>query len=263
MDLQLPAPVVPAKRPGEDSDREGLPTLIGCEPLSKRVVMTLCPTDHLSPFEEVEEPTPLYDESGIYVGEALPNLPWPLRKPNSLRVDVPETTLIFPESLYEYEGFLPPAPVKSEGLAIDALQRKLHELGSGPKPDETAADQPEGKFQEFILENFSIYINSAISGFELKPLQCLNAKVSGHSQYYFDGVLRVGNERYFLERIPFKELSVGNYGPENDSVDGQVWIRSSQNDRIGRELYYKLGRPPSAMRGTFPTSSGYRTSRNT
>lgn len=77
----------------------------------------------------------------------------------------------------------------------------------------------------------------------IRPLQCLNAKVTNHSQCYFDGVLRVADERYFLERMPFTELSVGHDGPENDSVDGQMWIRSSQNDCIGRELYYKLGKP--------------------
>lgn len=239
MDLQLPAPVVPAKRPRETSDQEILPNGNGKtrtvrEPLPKRVSTTPPSTEHFLPAEEVEEPTPLYDESGLFVGETLPDMPWPFRKPNSVTVDVPETTLIFPESLYE--GFVPPAPVESEGLAIDALQRKLQELDPGPRSDEDG-------FQEFILEDFSIYVNSAISGLELRPLQYLNAKVSGHSEYYFDGVLRVADERYFLKRIPFKELSVGNYGPENDSVDGQVWIRSSQNDYLGRELYYKLGKP--------------------
>lgn len=244
MDLQLPAPVVPAKRPREDSGHEGLPngngqTWTEYEPLAKKVVITPSPAEHLSPAVKVEEPTPLYDESGLFVGEALPDLPWPFCKPNSLRVDVPETTLIFPESLYD--GFVPPAPVTSEGLAIDALQRKLQELGSGPRSDE--AEEEGEDFQEFLLEDFTVYVISAISGFEMRPLQYLNAKQTGHSQYYFDGVLRVADERYFLERIPFKELSVGNYGPENDSVDGQVWIRSLQNDRLGRELYYKLGQP--------------------
>lgn len=250
MDLQLPAPVVPAKRPRETSDQEILPNRNGqtqtiYELLPKRISITPPPTEHLS-VDEVEEPTPLYDELGCFVGEALPDMPWPFRKPNSVTVDVPETTLIFPESLYE--GFEPPAPVKSEGLAIDVLLRKLQELDSGPRSDEAdkadeADEEAEDGFQEFILEDFSIYINSAISGLELRPLQYLNAKVTGHSEYYFDGVLRVADERYFLERIPFRELSVGNYGPENDSVDGQVWIRSSQNDYLRRELYYKLGKP--------------------
>lgn len=46
------------------------------------------------------------------MGEALPGIPWPFSKPNSVRIYVPETTLTFPESLYE--GVVPPTPVKAD-----------------------------------------------------------------------------------------------------------------------------------------------------
>ncbi|MBE3045366.1 DNA cytosine methyltransferase, partial [Candidatus Bathyarchaeota archaeon] len=229
MDSPPPAPLVPAKRPYEDDVEEV--RFPNGHSRTKR------PSSSLSPNTESDE-TLLYDSKGRLIGELIPNCPWPLPKINTISVDIPETTLIFPESLYN--GFEPPAPVTTEGLAIDLLQRKTLELvTTAPSPPE----QEDEEFQEFTLEDFSIYVDSAITGLEMKPLQYLNARVSGHTQYYFDGVLRVSNEKYFLEKVPFKELSVGNYGSKNDSVNGQIWIRSSRNEVLGQELYYKLGQP--------------------
>ena len=244
MELNVGVPVTPAKRPyQDDTEQEG--AMDACLPIGPPARLSPIKTALLpSPSESLAEETDpdediawIHDEEGRPIGQVIPNCPWPLPTPTKLSVEVPETTLIFPESLYD--GYEIPAPRKSEGLAIDSLQRRLEESASMSGQPESEDDE----FQEFILEDFSMYTDSAHSGFEMKPLQYLNAKVTGHSQYYFDGVLRVKDERYFVQKIPFKELSVGNYGAENDSVDGHIWIRSSQNEYLGRELYYKLSQP--------------------
>lgn len=244
MDLQLPTLVIPAKRLYEDdTELESLsegPSQTGNAPAPLvPVTLTPSPSKSVTPDDTDNEYVRLLDATGAHIGEIIPNCPWPLEKPNSILVEVPETTLIFPEALYD--GFEAPAPSKSEVLAIDSLQRKLDDINSSPAPGQGKEEAED--FQEFVLEDFTVYVDSAITGLQMKPLQYLNAKQVGHSQYYFDGVLRAGDEKYFLQKIPFRELSVGNYGPENDSVNGQIWIRSKQNGYLGRELYYRLGQP--------------------
>ncbi|SPO04464.1 uncharacterized protein DNG_07149 [Cephalotrichum gorgonifer] len=253
----IPLPAVPAKRPYpyEDEDRpEREHRPVDYEQTNNTPptnIITSAPSDTFpSDSDTDEEDVRLYDTAGVSVGELLPRCcPWPLQTPNVVSVEIPETTLVFPES--RYEGFVPPAHVVSERTAVDALRRKIQEIAAASKSglrdeeEEEEVDEEEEEevddFQEIILEDFAIYSDSGFSALEMRPLQYLNAKQFGHSQYLFDGVLRVGDERYFVNQVPFQELSVGNYGHENDSVDGEVWIRSSRN--MGQEVYYRLGRP--------------------
>ncbi|KAJ3569430.1 hypothetical protein NPX13_g6088 [Xylaria arbuscula] len=150
--------------------------------------------------------------------------------PNTTRgnvvVSLPSSTLTQPAS--QFEGFTPPAPEASEGRAVASL---LESLGNGGDDD----------FIEFDLTSFSIYIDTGNYPNELRPLQHLKARsVPG---MYFDGVLQHGDKRFYLRKVPFSKLPVGNYGEANHTVGDQIWILSKLNEKLGREIYYKLHLP--------------------
>ncbi|KAH8196765.1 hypothetical protein TruAng_009084 [Truncatella angustata] len=146
----------------------------------------------------------------------------------TLVIELPQSTLINPRSLFS--GFEPDAPTLKEAEAVSTLLQILkhqnHDLGD---------------FIEFELSNFTIYIDSVLYPSELRPLQHLATRAAS-DKFFFDGILGVGDKKYFVKRVPFRELPIGNYcDVEEHSVGDQVWIRSevNQND----EVYYKLGRP--------------------
>jgi DNA (cytosine-5)-methyltransferase 1 len=60
---------------------------------------------------------------------------------------------------------------------------------------------------------------------------------------YFDGVLSVGDTRCFVQRVPFRELPVAGYGVEDNTVSGQIWVRSLRNEKNKLEIYYRLTTP--------------------
>lgn len=74
-----------------------------------------------------------------------------------------------------------------------------------------------------------------------QTLQQLSIK--GPDEFYFDGVLSSGNLKFYVERVPFSELPIGNYGTLHASVDDQLWIRSRSNANADKEIYYKLKEP--------------------
>lgn len=64
---------------------------------------------------------------------------------------------------------------------------------------------------------------------------------TGKATFYFDGILRAGTVECFVQRVPFEEIPLGNYGKEEPTVGNQMWIRSLHNSR--REVYYQLKNP--------------------
>ncbi|KAI1821618.1 S-adenosyl-L-methionine-dependent methyltransferase [Xylaria intraflava] len=150
----------------------------------------------------------------------------------NLIVGLPFSTLTQPASYFE--GFVPPVPEVTERAAIKALMESMGEL------DDT------DDYIELELESFSIYLDSNTYPNELRPLQHLIARTV-HSMY-FDGILRHGDLQFYLRRVPFQKLPVGNYGESNHSVGDQIWILSELNEYLGREIYYKLGSPAPEYR---------------
>lgn len=145
------------------------------------------------------------------------------------------TELIYPKSLYH--GYIPPLPASKEHQACSALLRELKDK------DTTEISSPQEDFVEFELTEFSIYMpDTPLYGHELRGLQDLASKM-GHSCFLLDGVLSVGNSRHYVQGVPFKVCSIGNYGEEFDDVDGAIWLQSDINIRTN--IYYRLKNPAS------------------
>lgn len=149
------------------------------------------------------------------------------RKLVNITVNLPQSTLIHPRSVFE--GFVPPAPLATEQEAIESL------LTADPT-------QQDGEFIEFELQNFACYIHNKNSTFpfEMRSLH-MHACKSGEQHFYFDGVLRVGATQHYVHKIIFEEIPLGNYGREHPTVNDQLWIRSKLNE--DRPIYYKLMKP--------------------
>ncbi|ETS75591.1 hypothetical protein PFICI_12535 [Pestalotiopsis fici W106-1] len=144
---------------------------------------------------------------------------------SNIIVDLPQSTLIHPRSAYS--GFIPRAPYAREHEAVSAL-----------------LDVLDNKVEDFIeigLTDFTIYLDSAIYPIELRPLNQLATRAAG-DEFYFDGILHHGHQKYFVKKIPFRELPIGNYcDSQEHSVNDQIWIRSVHNRK--KEVYYKLEKP--------------------
>ncbi|KAI0116224.1 S-adenosyl-L-methionine-dependent methyltransferase [Hypoxylon sp. NC0597] len=150
-------------------------------------------------------------------------------------VELPRSTLTQPRSLFD--GFIPPAPQAREP---DAIARLLDAVKARQPPQDEQEDQED--YVEFDLEEFSIYTNTRLYPNELKPLQHLALRQNANI-FYFDGIARSGETRFYLRKIPFQQLPIGNYGSKEHTVRAQIWIRSKFNERTNNEVYYKLGTP--------------------
>ncbi|KAI8947498.1 S-adenosyl-L-methionine-dependent methyltransferase [Xylaria longipes] len=176
--------------------------------------------------------TKVVDEADPQIEDGLeargPDLP----DRGNVVVELPFSTLT--QSASHYEGFVPPAPEHSERHALDVL---LEKLGTYSKDDD---------YVELELDHFSIYIDNSTFPNELRPLQHLVSRTV--KCMYFDGVLQHRDSKFYLRKIPFHRLPVGNYGESNDAVGDQIWILSKLNERLGRKIYYKLRMPAPEYR---------------
>ncbi|KAI1087165.1 S-adenosyl-L-methionine-dependent methyltransferase [Rostrohypoxylon terebratum] len=152
----------------------------------------------------------------------------PKEKP--IIVEIPQSTLIHPKS--EFQGFIPPATEVPERHALSELLDTR---------DTVESSHEDGNI-ELDLEDFSIYSDSAVHPNALRPLQQFATRVGAES-FYFDGVVRRGDKRFFLRRVRFTQLPIENYGSDEHTVGDQIWIRSELNERRGDEIYYKLKGP--------------------
>ncbi|TRX90624.1 hypothetical protein FHL15_008399 [Xylaria flabelliformis] len=153
-------------------------------------------------------------------------------KRGNVVVELPFSTLT--QSASHYEGFVPPAPEHSEIRALGAL---LGELGAYGK---------DGDDVELELNHFSIYIDNSTFPNELRPLQHLISRTV--KCMFFDGVLQNERGKFYLRRVPFHKLPVGNYGQLTHTVGDQIWILSKLNEDLGRKIYYKLRMPAPEYR---------------
>ncbi|KAI1399013.1 S-adenosyl-L-methionine-dependent methyltransferase [Hypoxylon fuscum] len=146
-----------------------------------------------------------------------------------IAVEIPQSTLLQPRSLFE--SFVPPATEAREHDAIAALVEVAN-----------LQSHSQEAHMEFELDDFSIYFNSGIYPYELRPLHHLAIRQAAE-RFYFDGVLSCGERRFYLKKILFRHLPIGNYGSEEHTVGDQIWVRSQLNEDRGNEIYYKLGSP--------------------
>ncbi|KAI0098165.1 S-adenosyl-L-methionine-dependent methyltransferase [Nemania sp. FL0031] len=152
-------------------------------------------------------------------------------KLGNIVVDLPFSTLAQPAS--HFGGFVAPAPEDSERHAVATLLESLDTDGTDD-------------YIEFDLDHFSIYINTNLFSNELRPLQHLKSRAVTHM--YFDGVLQHGDRKFYVRKVPFAKLPVGNYGESEHTVGDQIWILSALNEKLGREIYYKLRSPAPEYR---------------
>ncbi|KAI1757651.1 S-adenosyl-L-methionine-dependent methyltransferase [Xylaria castorea] len=176
--------------------------------------------------------TKFVDEADHQVEDGLETRENDRPEQGNVVVELPFSTLTQPAS--HYEGFVFPAPERSERYALDAL---LGELGTHGKNNTDV---------ELELDHFSIYIDNRTYPDELRPLQHLILR--NVQCMYFDGVLQHGDSKFYLRRIPFYKLPVGNYGEFEHTVGDQIWILSKLNESLGRKIYYKLRMPAPEYR---------------
>lgn len=108
----------------------------------------------------------------------------------------------------------------------------------------------------FRLSEFSLYRpesqtirtgwDKTTPDYEMEPLHILTNK-RGVNELLFDGILSVGNERRYVQKAPFKILTVEGYGDHSiHSVTGKIWIQSNRSKNQG--IWYELGEPSSEYR---------------
>lgn len=139
-----------------------------------------------------------------------------------LVIEIPTSTLIAPRSAFRSNG-----PTSKENKAIQSL------LESDPT-------QLDEDFVEFELDDFVVYIDSQRHPQEMRALHTF-ATATGQETFFFNGTLKLGNVKYRVERAPFEEIPLGNYGRDYPTVGDQLWIRSDLNRR--ENIYYKLKTP--------------------
>ena len=156
--------------------------------------------------------------------------------------------LIVPKS--KYEGYKHPLPVCVERTAIADLMdetKKRDGVDFQMENDGTSTPALSDEFRDFVefeLSAFSIYLpgDNLHNPFEMRGLQHLTTKV-GHSNFFLDGILSVGNIRRYVQGVPFKVCSLGNYGEDIHTVGSNIWIQSNWNSKT--DIYYRLQDPAS------------------
>lgn len=128
-----------------------------------------------------------------------------------------------------------------------------------PADDET--EPGDDAFIEADLETFSIYrphkaINRAVARKVTGPTKVnkvektlSNEFVSlheindrGEKYWFFDGVICYGNQRRYLQRIPFEILSIGGYEDTSlHTIGSDIWIQSIQSQKA--DIWYRLKSP--------------------
>ncbi|WYZ34318.1 hypothetical protein EsH8_I_000594 [Colletotrichum jinshuiense] len=201
----------------------------------------------LGPDAPLYEQTAL-DEHGVKVGTILTAAP--LKLSSRISVDIPPSTLVVPRYLYQNEDM--PAPPERESTAVRSLLEEHNRL---PGTDSNA------NFVEFSLDQFTIYIDATTPDgkqygnkhypCEMRPLQHLSIKPHC-AQMYVDGVLSVGDRRFFVRQVPFGEFPIGNYDISEPTVGSEMWIRSNMNAKVfshgGPDVYYRLKEPAPEYR---------------
>ncbi|RFU77778.1 dna cytosine-5--methyltransferase, partial [Trichoderma arundinaceum] len=149
-----------------------------------------------------------------------------------LSVNIPECVLLSPRSCYE--GFVPPdgMPIMSELKALQTFS---------PILDVLTADESVQRFAEIRLDDFAIYLDTDKFPEEMRSLHHHNTKL-GHSNFFFDGVLSIGESRVYVRRVPVAAVPIGNYGSlSTHTTRDYIWLQSPLS--FQKPLFYRLGKP--------------------
>lgn len=211
------------------------------------------PTDHaeLQPYSHKSNPSQTMPDSSTenpdllnqhFLAEQMPfdqtqplasNLAEQITSPNQKsKIAIHPPELIYPRS--RYHGYIPPLPISKERLACAALLEVW---------DNNVVKGVEYEFVEFELTGFSIYMpDTYLYGWELRGLQDLASK-HRNSCFLLDGTLGIegSDSHYYVQGVPFKICSIGNYGEEADEVGDAIWLKSDLNST--KEIYYRLRNP--------------------
>lgn len=163
------------------------------------------------------------DDELIYSG----TVEWKRRRIAS-HVEISQSDLVYPKSLYK--GWAPPIQCEPEQQAITDLLYHWH------------LQEKKGEHVMFRLEQFSIYRSHHDKyGFEFAPLHHLQTE-PGVCSLFFDGILAVGQERRYVQRVAFDCLTVEGYGDlDVASLDGRLCIQSHYGS--AKKVWYELGQP--------------------
>lgn len=164
------------------------------------------------------------------------------RRPSILNSEQ-ASQLIYPRS--QYKGYAPPLPICKERVALQELLKETKRLKSAHSQTKASRSTvtTDDDYVEIKLSTFSVYLpDNPHHPFELRGLQHLASK-SGHSYFLFDGILSVGNVYHYVQGVPFKVCSIGNYGQDVHEVGSDIWVQSDFNDKSN--VYYRLGVPSS------------------
>jgi DNA (cytosine-5)-methyltransferase 1 len=146
----------------------------------------------------------------------------PQTSSKGLVIEIPVSTLITPRSAFRSD-----VSTSREYKAVQSL------LESDPT-------QLDEDFVEFELDDFVVYIDAPRHPQEMRAMHTF-ATSTGQTKFFFNGTLKLGNLKYRVEKAPFEEIPLGNYGQDNPTVGDQLWIRSDLNRR--NNIYYKLKTP--------------------
>lgn len=173
----------------------------------------------------------LLDDDSIDKSPSYSTSPPPPSLPRkNTYVHLQQSDLVNPRS--RCMNFTPPAPRANEQTALQKLM-EARERQERP-------EKPKDEIIEFELDQFAFYTSANLYPYEMRPLHHLAAK-KGSSTFYFDGILSLGEDKFYLTEIEVVELPVGNYGVDSDSVEDQIWVRSKMNAQ--KPIYYKLRQP--------------------
>lgn len=214
----------------EDSDSEDLEPFIRRQRRTQSVVSTI--EEYQNQYvtisdDSAEEPE---DEPFDEIAE-LKARPQDKRHLDSIRAD----DFVHPPSLYD--GYIPPMEPSTEREVIKDFMKEIMRQKSQAHKIFDNKD-----FFEFDLNDFSIYLPTSVAHYPgtLTGLQNLATK-SANSWYCFDGILSLGLHKHYVQGVPFKLCSIGNYGREFDSVRDELWIQSDHNHRS--DIFYRLKAP--------------------
>lgn len=153
----------------------------------------------------------------------------PSSKRQRIQIEVKSGTLCFPRSYYA--GWKSPIPPVSESSAITDLGAIWN-----------AQDHSGEEFNIWKLDDFTVYRTSKDyrHANELCALHNLKTK-TGVNDLFFDGILDIGSERRYIQRVPFECLTIEGYGDDDDLVSACIQTAAGQKANV----WYELGRPAS------------------
>ncbi|EER44131.1 DNA methyltransferase [Histoplasma capsulatum var. duboisii H88] len=146
--------------------------------------------------------------------------------------------LTYPQS--SYRGHQSTQPKSTESQAVETL---INESGIDRQAYE------ESEFISLQLDDFVIYASPEDSPapYGMVSLDQVAGRFGKQTvKFFFDGVLKVpGSQGLYLEKVPFRFVSIGGYGDiEQHHVGKDMWIQSiyGASTSLG-DLWYQLGTP--------------------